>query len=164
MFYGTNEERIKHIESKIKDLRAIATIYPDVKAVINDFDGKVYNKRFIDALEIKLKDKAHVYAKKEASHIRIEARILDNIKYDFHTIINVLIEDLTDGKRINAAKFIEALTSRREKFLKEAADLESSLTTIDGLKNQLESLINTYRNIYDSIPYEIRDTWNLKHV
>jgi hypothetical protein len=81
-----------------------------------------------------------------------------------HRIIWILLDKLTDGKRINAEAFIESLTDYRERLLKEAAELENALPVIDQTKNQLEQLLETYRKIYKTIPYEIADYWNIKYI
>lgn len=167
MFYGSDEDRVNHIKRKIDDLRLVCTVYPEIKAVIKEFDGKVYNKRLGEALEERLKDKAYIYSKKNERAIEICINMKNpNMPYtcSYHTIVWILLDELTDGKRINADLFIESLTESREKYLKEAAELENALPVIDQTKNQLEQLLETYRKIYKTIPHEIADYWNIKYI
>lgn len=163
MFYGTDEQRIERIKNHIEELRGLAALYPAVKKVIDAFNGKVYNKRFSEALKKEFTDIAYIYADKRYSRIEIYAS-LKNLKSEFRTLASIRIEDLVNGKRIPADLLSESLRLHREDYLKEALALENALPNVDQLILQLNQLVKTYRAIYGDIPYDIRETWNIKHI
>ena len=48
MIYGSNEDKRKYIESRIRGLKGLTHYFPIIKKVIQEFDGKVYNCRLIE--------------------------------------------------------------------------------------------------------------------
>ena len=163
MFYGTDSQRIEKIKNHIEELRDLAALYPAVKKVIDAFNGKVYNKRFSEALKKELCEKANIYSDKRYNNVEICA-CTRNPHSNFHTLVYVKLDDLIDGKRISADLFNESLRVHRETLLKEALALESTLPKVNEIVSQLKQLTDTYRSIYGAIPYDIRDTWNIKYI
>lgn len=50
MYFGTQEEREKRARSNAKGYREAADIFAAIRKTLWKFDGKCYNKRFIEAL------------------------------------------------------------------------------------------------------------------
>lgn len=157
MFYGTDEQRIEKIKNHIEELRGLAALYPAVKKVIDAFNGKVYNKRFSEALKKEFTDIAYIYADKRYNRTEIYAS-LKNTKSEFRTLASIRIEELVNGKRIPADLLSESLRLHRENYLKEALALESTLPKVNEIVSQLKQLTDTYRSIYGAIHnFEIVD-------
>ena len=68
---------------------------------------------------------------------------------------------LMDGKRLDAKTLIDDARSRREEFLRRAADIENAGQKVDTVKEQIETLKNMLRVLGDSLPYEAREIWGV---
>lgn len=148
---------MKKIQDKILAEREAAALFPAVRSVLEAFDGKVLNCRLEKALCEK--SGARIYMNKRYKWL--EMYVYTERYTEPIYICQIELDKLTDGKRIPGALMIEAARNSREKLLKNAADLESSLDHVQEWKEQLAYLKNQMKAICGNIPYEIRDTFGL---
>ena len=156
MRYFSREDQDKAAETLIREYREIASLFPAVRKVFDQFDGKCFNCRVAKALS-------------EASGKRIctERRgdFLDFYHYASggrcYCIARINSKDMPDGKRLDAKKLIESASEHRSNLLKQAADLERVSEQVDSIKDQLKQLEKTVDSIVNSIPWEAREIWNL---
>lgn len=157
MHYYKRESQDAEITKLITEYRRLAAFYPAIKKVIREFDHKVYNIRFIKAIN----DRTGEYFTMDR-----RGEILTIEKYfSGHTITmaECKTENLIDGKRIDADLLIESLTKKREGLLKKAADFEMQMQKVDIAKQRmlyLEKQLETIRKDFD---YIILDTYGINY-
>lgn len=156
--YYTKEEADKATYTRINELRACADLFPMIKRVIQRFDGKVYNKRFIDAIQNEIGCYCYVY--KYNNNHSLQIRPTQHAEY--HTILAIYLDRLTDGKRINAEILTEALLDTRIKMLKEAAELEEQMQKVEQVQEQLKQLMTLYKAIVEPLNYTICDNYGIE--
>lgn len=159
MFYGSREDQDKRIRTLIEDNRKAAQLFPVIRKVIENFDGKVYNKRLQTALQ---ETGERLYTEHKVSSYGGWVRIYfyGHCGYEY-TLATLRIEDMQDGKRINAAKMIESARKERESHLKTAYNLEQSMQKVDEIKQQLADIEQLLKAITGKLDYQIIDTYNL---
>lgn len=154
MFYSY-EDRKGAADAFIKSRQAAAALYPDIKAIILQFDNKVYNRRLPAALNEKID--RHIYSRITGDHIEIYLY--------FHneslTLLNVPLKSLKDGKRIDAAVFIDSLTEYRNKRLQEAAHMTQIMPTIETRYKQIEYIEKLISGITSDLTYREKDIFGL---
>ena len=139
----------------IQFYRDAAGLLPAIREVCNKFDGKVYNKRFPEALE-KATGK-HIYAEKRYKYIHLS--LYHDGAYGYDTLFSLDIDKMQDGKRINASEAIKDAIEKRNQFLKNAADIEKVKENADIIRFQLEQIEKALDGITKDIPYEARDIY-----
>ena len=158
MNYYNKEEQEKAARATIDDYRGTAALFSAVKPVIYQFDEKMYNKRFTDALKAALPD-IGIYSEKRYNHIEINACLPGG---KWHCIAKQDIKEEV-RPRINADVMIEDAASRRADFLKRSSDIEKSLDKIDGVKHQIETLKTALDGITGALSCEIKDIFGLNY-
>ena len=156
MRYYSREDQDKAAAALIKERREVASLFPAVRKVFEQFDGKCFNCRVPKALS-------------EAAGKRICAEwrgdFLDFYHYSYggrcYWIARIGRKDMPDGKRLDAKKLIESASACRTELLKGAADLERISEQVDSIKDQLKQLEKTVDSIVNDIPWEAREIWNL---
>lgn len=157
MYYGSQEDKDRAIETKIRERREAAALFPEVRKVIEQFDGKVYNVRFDKALRAAV---GKVYTEQRGGRIYIYTLGTGS---NWHHIASLSREDMKDGKRINAAAFIESARRCREILLKEAYQIERAAEDAPKVKMQIEEIRKTLEAVIKNIPYEVRDIYDLNY-
>lgn len=157
MYYGcTKEEQDKATRSFIKQYRDAAALYPQIKNVIQEFDGKVFNKRLQTALQDRTG--ARVYVENRPNMIDIH---IYGSRGEWVTLAVLLKDDMEAGKRINAGKLIESLTERRAGMLRKAADYEKQIEQVEQVKEQIRQLDSRLKAILEPFDYTIRDIYGI---
>ena len=157
MYYGCNKEnQDAATRSYIKAYRDAAALYPTIKKVIQSFDKKVFNKR----LETAIRDEAGkgVFVENKPGYIDIHMFGPHN---EWLTLARISKDELIDGKRINAEKLTESLTTQREQFLKKAALYERQMHEIDQVKIQINQLKKQFEALLEPYDYTIRDIYGI---
>ena len=135
MHFKTQEERQNAAQSEINTLQAAVAVFPAVRNVLQSFDGKVFNKRLQTALQEATSQSIYC----EHRYNIIDIYIIVNIgSYNRRTLAILNIEDMKDGKRINAEKAIASAAEYRSKHLKEAAHIQEVLPTIETRYKEIE--------------------------
>lgn len=156
MKYYTHEAAKEATQERIEKLRNYAGFSAAIKKAVKAFDGKVFNCKLEKAIDEATGECFSV--KKEYNHITIYA-------YDrgeCHTFGRLALDDLIDGKRIDAAKFCESINSHRAEMLREAAALENQLANIDNILSQFDYLKKTWETMTESLEWAIIDNYSIK--
>lgn len=146
--------------NKLSDFRR--TTFVDV---LNKFDGKVYNKRFRDALCAAFGDSLFSVTDNGASFYFS----LRNDKYNYNDYESIYVQLVLDGGRISANKTLENEYTKvlADNFEKETAEIEKGIEYYDAYLNMAEQLERMIES-YSKIPYSVRQnfsdfkTWYLK--
>ena len=155
MYYDNPEEKTR---IDIENRRAAAALFPIIREVAGDFDGKVFNCRFENALR---EHSSRIFVKKRYKWLEITT--YGKNYSEIFLLAQINLDDMPDGKRMPAALIIEDARERREKLLREAAETEAALATAPLLKKQLESMKKQLETMMDTIPYAIRENYNLNY-
>ena len=165
MYYaGSSEEaKAEAIKKTIAEYRAAAGLFPVIRKVLEQFDGKVFNCR----LEKALQDATgrRLYVKKDS--YRLEIYYYGDTYSSGSSWISLAmipVDSLADGKRIPAALLIDSARKQREKHLKDAAALEESAGKIHEVKNQIKYFIEQANKLSGVLPYELRDVYGIKYL
>lgn len=156
MRYSSREDQDKAAETLIREYREVASLFPAVRKVFDQFDGKCFNCRVTKAL-----------SETAGKRICAERRgaFLDFYHYASggrcYYVARINSKDMPDGKRLDGKKLIESASECRSNLLKKAADLERISEQVDSIKDQLRQLEKMVDSIVDPLPYEARDIWNL---
>ena len=157
MYYGcTKEVQDKATRSFIKQYRDAAALYPQIKNVIQEFDGKVFNKRLQTALQDRTG--ARVYVENRPNMIDIH---IYGSRGEWVTLAILLKDDMEAGKRINAGKLIESLTDHRTHLLKKAAEYEEQIEQIEQVKEQIRQIDKQLKAVLAPFDCTIRDIYGI---
>lgn len=157
MYFARNESREEYVLNIAAAEREAAALFPAIRAVLEDFDGKVLNCRLEKAL--RERTGKHICVNKRYKFLEITV-YLPGCQYEIY-FCSIELASMPDGKRIPAALMIENARERREKMLEKAAELENGLTNVSEWKTQLAYLERQINRIRSQIPYEIQDAFNL---
>ena len=160
MYFGDDSERKSHIESRIKMMRSAAEVLPMLRKALEKFDGKVYNKRFIESFDTE-KDKLFLSADRRSYNDRDFVDIYAVIDRHYSNHQHVCRIEL-ENKRICAKQAIKSASDCRTKLLQKAAELELWLEKIGDIRRYLDYLEKTRAKIVSDIPYEIADVYGIK--
>lgn len=160
MFYGDDSDRKAHISSRIELMRSAAAVLPLLRTVLTKFDGKVYNKRFIESFDTDT-DKLIISAERrtynDSDYVDLYATINRNYSQKQH-ICRIELAN----KRIKADQAFESASKCRTELLQKAANFEMYLEKIDTIKSYLDYLETKQKEIVKDIPYEIADVYGIK--
>ena len=165
MIYGSNEEKKNHIRKEAQALRLAASKIHLVKEVVKQFDGKVYNCRFDNAIKALSTEDFRFWCHKD-SYGRMGICCTGNSRYI--TIFSCRIETgkqneyMTDKKRLKADNMISALNAEYGNLMKKATELEAGADKIDIILEQVSQLKSMLTTIVNSVPYEVSDAYGLK--
>lgn len=161
MRYNTYEDKETAAKRLAEDHREAARLFAEIRPVIESFDGKVFNCRFEKALQDHTGRR--VFCRKENEKWIIIYYYSKNFN-QYMTIAGLKTEDLTEGKRINAARFLESGRERYTEHLQKAASLEEAITTAPEIKKQIAELIKMINTLSAKIDsYEARDIFDLNY-
>ena len=159
MFYGDDEAKKAHISKKIALMRSAAAVLPLLRTQLTKFDGKVYNKRFIESFETDT-DKLIISAERrtfdDRDFVDIYA-IIDRQYSQKQHVCRICLEN----KRIPAQHAITSASAFRTDLLQKAMELETYLEKIDEIRQYLDYLETKRKQIVKDIPYEIASVYNI---
>jgi len=155
--YYTRQDAEKKTRERVDTLRECAALIPQIKKVVAAFDGKVYNKRLPEAIQAAT-----------GQHISTERRgdYLSFYRYergDCFTLLSIKADEMPDGKRIKAEQFNNSLNENRARMLKEAAQIEEQLQSIDAVIDKIEQLKKLYGAITSPLNSRLRDNYGIKY-
>lgn len=151
--YGESPE--KAVKSTIEEYRRAAGFIKPLRDTLDKYAGKVYNKRFIEALRAAA-GYDRIYDDRRTDMIFIYYYSPDH--YDQRTICRISLAD----RRIQAAESKQSAANYYTKHLQAAAKLEEIAPQIDTLKAQIAELERLKSSIIGGIPYEIRDIYGIR--
>ncbi len=160
----------KQVEIWIDFYTAIIESAPNVRKVLQDFDGKQINKRLFDALWNAVdKQKLKLLVNSEEGHFDLEYRK----PYHSHCV-NLALFNARCGEnpawtkfmgktaRLNAAVVIDALDADIEKTRKRIDDLNQHLETIEDTIAAHNKIIEQQNEMLKNLPFEIRSAYRMK--
>lgn len=157
MYYGcTREEQDNAVKALIDCYRGAAALYPQIKKVVQEFDGKVFNKRLQTALQDGTG--ARVFVENRPNMIDVH---IYGPNSNWITLGILQKDDMPDGKRINAEKLIVSLTDHRNALLQTAARYEQQIEQIDQVKEQLKQIEKQLKAVLEPYDYTIRDIYGI---
>lgn len=146
-----------YILKQIELYRGAASMAPVIIKTLQAYDKKVFNCKLEKAL--KEATGRYISAKKEYHNI--------NIGYyegsQHYTLASCKIDDLIDGKRINADLLIKDARERQQGHLKRAFEMETAYNNIDNTFKQLEAIKATLKGLLNPIPYEVKDVYRINY-
>lgn len=169
MIYNESE-RIKELQSEVSALRQAARQIAKVKKVVAEFDGKVYNCRLDNAIGALSDDNYRLvmYAA-YGSYIYIDCRVQSENKsvtlmYLRKPQTGTETDYFTDKKRVKAAEIIESLNNKYSELMKEAAEIERTIESIDVSIQQIKQLKSMINGIINAMPTKVVDVYGLKRI
>lgn len=132
MDFYDNEERRKAITNHIAKLRDIAALYPVIVPVITEFDNKIYNVRFKNAIhEAASSSKYYVFTEKRLNYIEIYV-------YDRgsqFTLAQVTIDDMPDSQTRHTEFLPAVLKIPRPHYPAQCSDSACSAQTLHRIRS-----------------------------
>lgn len=167
--YNT-DEAIKKTLRDIEEIEAANKALPEIKKVIEKWDGKVINKRFGDDLQA-AGIPGHIYL---GTHYENSYEICYQPEngHKWFTVLfgtrpscNYYVKEksfVDPDKRISAERAFQLLEAGRVDRLKTIAAYREHLATWKEKKAQMEILKKQLRTLADSIPYTMQDYFNMR--
>lgn len=135
-------------------IKFVMQLFPQVAAIVRTFDGKVYNKRFNNAIVSAFPDHTvHAYVSQYGGWLEVYYSRSYRQQYYF---LRVRLEKL-ENKRIDAKIFEENMKLQLVRLWKELHALEECLQTCEADMQRLEAIENELRIIAGRFPYSTRD-------
>jgi len=146
------------VMTRVNAYREAASLYPIVSKIVWQFDGKCFNCKLQNAIQAA---GPRVYIEKRYKWLEFNL-YLQGVPGGM-TIAQIPLDSMPDGKRIPAALILENMRKSRENFLKQAAELEDTISQVEFLEKQLEYFKSQLVKVRDSIPYEARSIYRLDY-
>lgn len=162
----TKEEFVKEIQERISISKNLLDVYNNIYLpTLKEFDGKVYNIRFIKALRAKVENNKRIYISERDEYddmIEIRQRISD---FNYTDYENLCVKCLTNEE--NRIDYNATLEDKYHNiWLKNFKDyFEEYQNAIDNYDaymeqaNQLADAINAYNNLPSSFRQNVEKTW-----
>lgn len=170
MYFESNEARKEYILKEAEKIRTAAGIIKDIKPIVRQFDGKVYNKRFCEAVEALRSDSLWISAGINYGFFYIRtypARCYSEDIYILSTRAATAGEEreaFTDSKRIKADAMIDILNNKYGELMRKAYIFEEQARTLDQTMDQIDQLKMIYKKLWDDIPGELHEVYNIKRI
>lgn len=173
-----NQDAVKNIKDSIEAKRAAAASINRIKPIIRKFDGKVYNKRFDEAIAEASDNDNRFYCYNSYGWFYLELTYkrqyaLKNNLISGYSCKNAAEyekyrtkeeNNIFNEKRINANIMIQRLDESRERLNREAYEMESTLQNMDIILEQIKGLKKALNNVIESVPYEIQKEYRLNKI
>lgn len=176
MIHTSNiEDKKKAILTRAEWLRRAASHIKRIKPVINQFDGKIYNCRFDEAINALSTDQERISAYNQYGwfYIRIWPKSIYNAEQFLLSGYSCKAENhikdqsrpeciIFDGKRIKADKMITLLDASYARLNKEAYELEVIAGKLEDRVKQIADTYNLLNRLCGSLPTVVTDICNIK--
>lgn len=167
------EERRAKLLHEAEVIRAAASQIPRLKHVIDRFDGKMYNKRFDEAIRALSTDEIRFsaytsynwyyvecfpgcnYSERQALLTGYAAKREEGRFNDEKYMI------FSDSKRILKERMYKALNQKRENMLKEAAELERIAAELDVTLQNIEYVRSMLTSMVSALPSHVINVCDL---
>lgn len=162
----TKEEFVKEIQERISISKNLLDVYNNIYLpTLREFDGKVYNIRFIKALRAKVENNKRIYISERDEYddmIEIRQRISD---FNYTDYKNLCVKCLTNEE--NRIDYNATLEDKHHNiWLKNFKDyIDEYQNVIDNYDaymeqaNQLAKTINVYNNLPSPFRQNVEKTW-----
>ena len=177
MMYYDEETARKLVELEIANMEELLVKLDGVLEVTRTFNGKVYNKRFSDAL---FREVSGMYCRLDGNYLDIEYRPektyvwiseynTPSVRYGYISVVRGNIEsvfniDEKGNKRISYKKMCELIDKRRTEIKKRIDDDRDGLTKVDEWKEYIGKIKRMAEILNQKIPYDIKEYFDLDYV
>lgn len=158
-YFGDDEECKAYIRKEIDMMRRAAATMPLLRKSLTKFDGKVYNKRFVESFDTDA-DKLIIRAERRSYNDSDYVDLYATIDRQYSRYLHICRIVLTN-KRISAEQGIQSASDCRAELLQKAAEIEMYLERIDEIKAYLDYLESKRKAIVKDIPYMIADVYRI---
>lgn len=156
--HKTKEEFINEIQERITIRKNLLDLYNNIYLpTLKDFDGKVYNIRFIKALRAKVENNKHIYIseRKYDGTIEIQQRKAD---FNYTDYENLWVKCITNNEgRIDYNATLEDKYHNiwLENFNDYIEEYQNAIDNYDAYIEQANELANAI-NAYNDLPHPFR--------
>lgn len=161
----TKDEFVKQMNERISISKNLLDVYNNIYLpTLKEFDGKVYNIRFIKALRAKVENNKRIYIseRKYDDMIEIRQRISD---FNYTDYENLCVKCLTNEEgRIdyNATledKYHNIWLKNFKDYFEEYQNVIDNYDAYMEQANQLANAINAYNNLPSPFRQNVEKTW-----
>ena len=170
----TIQEKQEKIRNKAELFRTSAKQIAKVKAAVMQFDGKVYNCKFDEAIRALSDDEARFYVSNSYGWFYIQCLPAGTNNYrEDRTLLSayscvagdrynrVKNDDskvvFSDKKRIDAKKMCVLLTEKYGELMQNAGEFDRAADNLEMVLDQIEKLKKMISAIEAPLPYEVRE-------
>lgn len=161
----TKDEFVKEIQERISISKNLLDVYNNIYLpTLKEFDGKVYNIRFIKALRAKVENNKRIYIseKEYDDMIEIRQRISD---FNYTDYENLCVKCLTNEENridYNATledKYHNIWLKNFKEYFEEYQNVIDNYDAYMEQANQLAKTINDYNNLPSPFRQNVEKTW-----
>ena len=162
----TKEEFVKEIQERISISKNLLDVYNNIYLpTLREFDGKVYNIRFIKALRAKVENNKRIYISERDEYddmIEIRQRISD---FNYTDYENLCVKCLTNEENridYNATledKYHNIWLKNFKEYIEEYQNVIDNYDAYMEQANQLAKTINDYNNLPSPFRQNVEKTW-----
>lgn len=162
----TKEEFVKEIQERISISKNLLDVYNNIYLpTLKEFDGKVYNIRFIKALRAKVENNKRIYISERDEYddmIEIRQRISD---FNYTDYENLCVKCLTNEENridYNATledKYHNIWLKNFKEYIEEYQNVIDNYDAYMEQANQLAKTINDYNNLPSPFRQNVEKTW-----
>lgn len=162
----TKEEFVKEIQERISISKNLLDVYNNIYLpTLKEFDGKVYNIRFIKALRAKVENNKRIYISERDEYddmIEIRQRISD---FNYTVYENLCVKCLTNEENridYNATledKYHNIWLKNFKEYFEEYQNVIDNYDAYMEQANQLAKTINDYNNLPSPFRQNVEKTW-----
>ena len=167
--YST-DEAIKQTLKDIDEMEQVNKILPEIKKVVQKWDGKVLNKRFENDLKA-LGLPGSIYLDRHYETI-YEVCYSPGQGHKWYTVLHgakpgsnyydINKSFVDENKRISAEKAFMIIEQGRIERLQKITAYREHLETWEAKKAQIDTLKKQLKTIVDTIPYTMQDYFNMR--
>ena len=182
MNYYSREDADNLIKLEIKQYTRAIELIEQIKPIVEKFDGKVFNKRFENAIEketgesfsVNLVDWGMMYSRFEIDWYNqnrsIQSVEKDSFGYSHWNYLSQsdfdlvgyprtceAVDVLNADKRINGTALLEKLDESVEYFKKKIEELADGLNKVDVWVEKIKELKKQINDLYHEVPSQFRD-------
>lgn len=162
----TKDEFVKEIQERISISKNLLDVYNNIYLpTLKEFDGKVYNIRFIKALRAKVENNKRIYISERDEYddmIEIRQRISD---FNYTDYENLCVKCLTNEENridYNATlenKYHNIWLKNFKEYIDEYQNVIDNYDAYMEQANQLAKTINDYNNLPSPFRQNVEKTW-----
>ena len=162
----TKDEFVKEIQERISISKNLLDVYNNIYLpTLKEFDGKVYNIRFIKALRAKVENNKRIYISERDEYddmIEIRQRISD---FNYTDYENLCVKCLTNEENridYNATledKYHNIWLKNFKDYTEEYQNVIDNYDAYMEQANQLAKTINDYNNLPSPFRQNVEKTW-----
>ena len=162
----TFEETAKKIENSCKLYREIVQLIPVIRSVLARFDGKVYNKRFVNAINAEAEKRygKDLFVTSDYCIDKTRLYIYGHKRGQYSVQPIMCFLELSDEKRIDSAQALKSCNDKYSEILQECAEKEAGIQEMPQIIARLDELHKLQEAIIKKIPRNLYYEYDIKHV